>query len=370
MTGGIVPEVVIGAGFYGLRVALFLRERLGVPEVLVLEQADRAMTRASRVNQARVHLGYHYPRSVLTGYRSRVNYPTFAAEFDDAIVRGFRHYYGVATQLTKTSARQFELFCRRIGAPVAPAPPEIAGLFDEARMEAVFEVEEPAFDTGVLREILLDRVARTGGIELRLGTGVERLESADGAIDVHHAGGVLRARRVTSTVYSGLNRLHAASGIPLVGLQHEVTELALVEMPPPLRDAAVTVMDGPFFSVMPFPSVGLHSLSHVRYTVHHRWTERAGQAVDDPYSLLRAVEPESAFPSMRADVRRFVPGLEMRHADSLFEVKTVLTRSSDDDSRPILFQTDQGMSGYTCIMGSKLDNVYDVLEELRRSRER
>ena len=78
--------VVIGGGFYGLRIALHLREVLGFGSVAVLEAGDAVMNRASYVNQARVHNGYHYPRSILTGYRSQVNLPRFRRDFGDASV--------------------------------------------------------------------------------------------------------------------------------------------------------------------------------------------------------------------------------------------------------------------------------------------
>ena len=69
--------VIIGGGFYGLSVALYLYDTLGVKNIDILEKEKQTMTRASYVNQARVHNGYHYPRSILTGYRSAVNFPRF-----------------------------------------------------------------------------------------------------------------------------------------------------------------------------------------------------------------------------------------------------------------------------------------------------
>ena len=74
---------------------------------------------------------------------------------------------------------------------------------------------------------------------------------------------------------------------------------------------------------------------------------------------------------MEADVARYLPAArDMKRVDSIWEVKTVLTKSENDDSRPILFLPDHGMTGYTCIMGGKLDNVYDVLQELTFRHER
>ena len=48
-----------------------------------------------------------------------------------------------------------------------------------------------------------------------------------------------------------------ASGASALSMKHEMTEMALVTPPPALHGAAVTVMDGPFFSLMPYPSRGL-----------------------------------------------------------------------------------------------------------------
>ncbi len=147
--------VIIGGGFYGLRIALFLRESLGLRSVLVLEKEREVMNRASYVNQARVHNGYHYPRSILTAYRSRVNFPDFVDEYRDAVVDDFTHYYAISRRLSKVNARQFELFCDRVGAFYAPAAPSVAAMFSPATVEKVYRVTEPAFNSRILRDLLL-----------------------------------------------------------------------------------------------------------------------------------------------------------------------------------------------------------------------
>src|SRR5258706_13678139 len=117
--GAPMADVVIGGGFFGCRLALALRER--GERVTVVEREADLLLRASANNQARVHGGYHYPRSILTGLRSRVNYPRFVAEFGSCIDRSFRHYYAVARRQSHVTARQFELFCQRIGARLSHA---------------------------------------------------------------------------------------------------------------------------------------------------------------------------------------------------------------------------------------------------------
>jgi glycine/D-amino acid oxidase-like deaminating enzyme len=173
---------------------------------------------------------------------------------------------------------------------------------------------------------------------------------------------------VFNCTYSGINHFLAASGLPLVPLKHEGTEIALVEPPPPLRKAGVTVMCGPFFSIMPFPARGLHSLSHVRYTPHHSWLEQ-GELARRPEG--HKPELQSNFDRMVRDAARYMPCLvECRHQGSLYEVKTVLPKSESDDSRPILFRWGHGLPNLVCVMGGKIDNVYDAIREIDEQRTR
>src|SRR5262245_19566058 len=107
---------VIGGGFFGCMTALELRRRGS--RVVLLEQGKDLLLRASYHNQARVHHGYHYPRSLRTALRSRVNFPRFVEQFDFCIERSFDKYYAVARQFSKVTARQFRNFFEHIQAPI------------------------------------------------------------------------------------------------------------------------------------------------------------------------------------------------------------------------------------------------------------
>ena len=344
---------VVGGGFFGCSLALLLAR--GGARVRLLERDADLLTRASLHNQARVHHGYHYPRSILTGLRSRVNYPRFLAEFGDCVDGSFRHYYAIAARQSHVTARQFETFCKRIAAPLRRAPAEVRGWF--RLVEEVYQVEEAAFDALKLREALKVRL-RDAGVQVSLSCEAARVTAAGVELS---SGEVLPARRVFNCTYSGLNRILARSGAEPIALRHELAELCIVEAPAALRHAAVTVMCGPFFSLMPFPSLRAHSLSHVRYTPHCAWEERGGSSQAAP-----APRP-SRFEHMRMDASRYLPALqELRHLQSLWEVKTVLPSSEHNDARPILFKPSAALPGLFSVMGGKLDNVYDLPAELER----
>ena len=179
---------------------------------------------------------------------------------------------------------------------------------------------------------------------------------------------VYEADKVFSCIYSQINQLHRNSDIPLVPLKHEIAEMCLVKLPEELKDFSVTVMDGPFFSIMPFPSRSLHTLSHVRYTPHEAWQDDGSTPLDhrNTHEYFSKTQLRTNYKKMHADVVRYIPALrDIELVDVIREVKTVLMKSEDNDSRPILFRPDFGIKNYTCIMGGKIDNIYDVFEELK-----
>jgi hypothetical protein len=138
--------------------------------------------------------------------------------------------------------------------------------------------------------------------------------------------------------------------------------MALMQVPPVLAGLGVTVMDGPFISMLPFSARGLHTLSHVRYTPHLHWNDAPGI---DPYQILNDYTRATRVDRMVRDVGRYLPAmLEAKYVESLFEVKTILVKNEGDDGRPILFEKHLELPGCYSVLGGKIDNIYDVLEKL------
>jgi glycine/D-amino acid oxidase-like deaminating enzyme len=128
--------LVIGGGFFGLYLAEFLATRH--ERVVVCEHESDFMQRTSYVIQARIHHGYHYPRSLLTAYRSRLNFPRFVEQFRPCIDLSFEKCYAIGSRLSKVSSRQFQRTMSLIGAPLEPAPPHLRRLFDPGYVEGGF----------------------------------------------------------------------------------------------------------------------------------------------------------------------------------------------------------------------------------------
>jgi glycine/D-amino acid oxidase-like deaminating enzyme len=357
--------IIVGGGIYGCFIALRLAQ---TRRVMLIEREPHLLARASYHNQARVHGGYHYPRSLLTALRSRANAPRFLHLFKEAIRSDFEHYYAIGRRRSNVTAQQFAQFCRRIGADIAPAPGAVKRLFCEDLIEAVFGVREYVFDAQKLRECLEARLGEVG-VEVCTHHEVLRIDSdAKGHLLAHicdvasRSMGEASCTTLYNCTYSRLNEILARSGLETLRLTHEATETALVEVPPGLQGRCVTVMCGPFFSLMPFPPLNLMALTHVTYTPHYAWADdpaKANVALHVPAFPL-----PSRFDRMQRDGARYLPALHAcTYIRSLWEVKTLLPQSTVNDSRPILFRRDRSNANVISVLGGKVDNIFD-LEEL------
>ena len=357
--------VIIGGGFYGCALAVFLRQN--GHRVMILEENSDLMQRASYVNQARIHNGYHYPRSFITAWRSLVNFPRFVIDFRECVDNSFEKIYAIARRGSKVNAYQFKQFCQNIGAPIRPAPTPIKRLFNADLIEDVFTVREFAFNATALRELMHNKLTRLD-IPVQFNTTAHHVEQVDGdQLLVSLANGkTLRAKAVFNCTYAQINTVLKNSALPLLPMKHEITELALIEPPPELRELGITVMDGAFFSTMPFPAESLHSLSHVRYTPHESWADLLN-GYRNPYEYIASLQIQSNERYMIHDAQRYLPALsKARYVRSLYEVKTVLLKNETDDGRPILCREHYGLNNLYLVMGGKIDNIYDVLKYLQQ----
>ena len=366
MSNNLFDAIVIGGGFYGCAVADYLGRQRGLQRVVLIESTEALFSYASYHNQARVHNGYHYPRSFTTGFRSHVNFSRFVRDYQDSIISNCTMLYAVASKNSKITAKQFQRFCHEIGAPLTPAPQSLKKLFSESLIEDVFQVEEAVFDANKLREQLIHQLNNQQTTVI-LNTQVKKIDHPESKKILHvecedQTKNLINfaAPLVFNCTYSGLNQLEGVSTQTL--LKHEITEIALMQAPPELQKVGITIVDGPFFSLMPFPPEGLHTLSHVRYTPHFSWKDQPGVS---PYLKLQNYTQATHVDRMVRDAARYFPSIkECQYVKSLFTVKTTLLQTENTDARPILFEKPANLPGYHAILGGKIDNIYDILEKL------
>lgn len=369
MTGRYRPvdRLVVGAGVFGLHAAHVLLQR-GLT-VAIVDLDPGPLLRASLVNQARVHQGYHYPRSAYTALQSAAYYDRFLADFPDAVNARFTKVYAVAATGSWTDAAEFERFCAHVGIRAQPADP--ARWFAPGAVEAAYETDEVAVDAPSLRRELVRRLDRHGDrLTWWLRDSVVRAErDADGWRVELASGAALSAGGVVNATYAGTNGVLGVFGLPPLPLKYELCEVALVKAPQ-LQGVGITVMDGPFFSVMPFGHGPLHSLTAVEHTPRRTSGDLlptfACQSLREdcvPAALANCgtcwVRPRSAYPQMASMARRYLAhpdGLELEQP--VHSVKVVLQTAEVDDARPTVVQ--EHAPGFTTIFSGKINTLYDL----------
>ena len=366
--------IILGAGIYGLYAARLLARR-GL-RVLVAEYEDGPFRRASWINQARVHHGYHYPRSVSTASRTARYYYRFNEEFSFAINRSFKKVYAISSVNSLCNAAQFRKFCEFVGIPAVEIN---SGLyFNQQYVEAAFETQEYAFDPFMIRDFLLEGIKETGRVEFLFNARLSAVEKKGALYSMSfNNGGVLAAApAVLNATYASINQVLGRFGFNPMKIKYEICEVIMVDVDERLRGAGLTVMDGQFFSVMPFGLIGKHSLTSVAFTPHLSSYEelpafpcQAGNPECTPFQLANCntcpAKPGTAFPYMAQLAKKYLrDGTGMKYDSSLFAIKPILLAAELDDSRPTMVMRLSDEPSFTAVFSGKINTVYDLEEVL------
>ena len=180
-----------------------------------------------------------------------------------------------------------------------------------------------------------------------------------------------------NATYAGTNQILQMFGYDSFKIKYELCEIILCDVNEKLKPYGFTVMDGPFFSIMPFGKTGLHSLTSVTFTPHttsydsvptfqcqkesngHCSTERLGNCNDC------IAKPKTAFPYMANLARKYMrEEYGFTYRESLFSMKPILMSSEIDDSRPTVVRTYSQNPTFVAVLSGKINTVYDLDEVL------
>ncbi|MDA0772756.1 MAG: FAD-dependent oxidoreductase [Cyanobacteria bacterium] len=347
----IYDVAIIGAGIFGVKLGLLLAKKN--LKVIILEKENNICMRASANNQARVHNGYHYPRSRETLIASHRHYDKFLREFESCINSDFTNLYILAKD-SQVSSRNFKSLCDHHGLYCKEVNHEYKQYFNFDLIDDVYLSQELVFDINKIRTKLLEQI-KEAGIELCLNTRIENIDIAP-TIKLVSTNESFKAKKVFNVTYASINHLLKKQGLDIFRLKYELAEICLVDVPRDIKQLAITIMDGPFSSLLPFPTTKQYSLSHVKYSPHIKCYAKDG--LPQSYEMIPD-KLASNFDLMKEDISRFVPALsEMEYLQSFYETKALLESHEIDDGRPMLIK--QHCDNFVSILGSKMDNIYDL----------
>lgn len=364
-------RIIIGAGLYGLYSALFCGKR-GMT-VLVLECDDAAFKRATYINQARVHMGYHYPRSLNTAIKSAGYFKRFNDDFGFCVHNSFNQIYATSSEFSWTNEAEFVEFCK--AANIRCDRVSVDNYFQSNMCDGAFLTEEYTYDAHILRDYFLDELSKLNNVEI-----VYKVDVKDIVLDGNKY--IVRINNkcevetefILNSTYASVNQILKKSNIEdLFKIKYELCEIILCKASTVLKDVGITVMDGPFFSIMPFGKTGFHSLTSVTFTPHDssfsdvpkfKCQEKSGALCGDVF-LGNCNDcpnkPETSWPYMSRLAKKYLnPEFEFEYVSSLFSMKPILKSSEVDDSRPTAIKIHSDKPTFISVLSGKINTVYDL----------
>jgi hypothetical protein len=306
---------VVGGGVFGCTIAVDLA-RAGIEVDLFEAQSDILMGATDRC-QARLHRGYHYPRSDSTAQAARDGFDRFRARYPQAVT-STRHHYLVA-EGSAVTPEDYLAFCDRLDLPYEVLERPVYALKSVA---LTVRVPEAFVDVDMLRRLLRRDLAQAG-VTVHCGRPMTEVDGYD------------------LTVW-------ATYGQPWPRpLRYEVCEVAHLQLGRFAGDSFV-VVDGPFVSLDPHR--GHYALYDVEHSVHHANVGMAPEIPDEYRDLVRASGPRpsplSRFDAMVESASRFLWGMNPGglgvciYAGSRWSVRAVLPDVDGTDERPTLIERD------------------------------
>ena len=368
----IYDFVVIGGGLFGSYAALHCA-KLG-HRVCLIEREDALFKKASVVNQARLHAGYHYPRSVATARMSDDNKARFTAEHKAMVFSDFEKYYAIDKHSSFTDNRQFQRFCEFLDIQCEPVNNH--PLFNYDRLEAVYKTIEHTFDPFLIKNSYKKKLEEEKKITLKLSTEITRVErgaSENWILNVSQGdkSSKINCSAAINATYAGTNSILDLFGFEEWNLQHEISEIGLIEAPE-IAHLGLTVMDGPFGSIMPYGKSGLLSISSVAYT-HHKISYANKPEFDCMQKTIGCApsqladcnscpaQPASNIKKMTAQMSQyFSKPIDWKHFKSLFTIKSKLKSSHIDDGRPTEIRQFSEKPYFYGIFAGKINSIYEI----------
>ena len=182
---------------------------------------------------------------------------------------------------------------------------------------------------------------------------------------------------ILNATYAATNQILDMLGHEKFDIKYELCEIILCEVNDLLKEYGFTIMDGPFFSIMPFGKTGLHSLTSVTFTPHTTCYESVPtfscQSKSQRYCTPKHLgncndciaKPASAFAYMANLTRKYLKDeFEFLYKQSLFSMKPILMSSEIDDSRPTVIRTYSLNPTCVGVLSGKINTVYDLDEVL------
>lgn len=237
-----VSICIIGGGIHGLMSALFLH-KAGF-DVIVLEKNKDILQGTSGSTHNRAHVGYHYPRSIETAKECIYGLNCFKEKFPESLYYPREVYYLIEKN-SKTSVEEYKKFCDFMDFPYQIEIP--TKYIKSDLIIGGFKVIEPIFDIESLRSFF-----KRQNLNIKTSSEVISFSEESSGFKVICNNQSYYANIIINATYANANNI-----LNILNLEEDMTEYRLQHTEVAIMKSkkyipSLTIMDGPFVSLMPY----------------------------------------------------------------------------------------------------------------------
>lgn len=370
---------VVGAGWYGVHVALTLQKSDNY-RVTLFERNESLFSGISGLFGIRLHVGPHYPRSQATRRSCLYGFQEFAAEYPELIVSHNYSAYAVGTsdadgQPSKISADEFVKVCKESSRCEVISDPSAEGYND---LQVVVKLAEPSLFVGRELHGYFQKKLKAAGVNIVYNSNVTSIKKAPGGkITIKFIGETEKQFNYvinTTSFHSLTPSIERPIKLPFEVVYQPCLALVYEDLKPVSdKPFSFIVMDGWFPCMMPLVKYGAEQnkrqqnpnyiLTHGLYTIMGSFPK-----VDEAKECLAAIDDEfietKVKPNCEKEINRFWPKFKGRFKYVRWQGAVLAkTKSNTEFRSAVIFQ--ENKTGVINVIPGKVSNIFDAANEVR-----
>ena len=356
------PKVaVLGCGIFGALVSLELARRGA--HVVVFERNIDVLQGASLNNQNRLHLGYHYPRDETTAIQCKEGFQRFRDRFSGCVSEGFPNAYFIASEGSHTNASDYRSFLERVGLAyheidIEEFTPTLTNV------DIGVSTAETVYDSRLLAGQIAKMLC-ADNVQLVLSMEVEKVRRRGDTYTLYSKTECLgEFDFVVNCTYANHNKFNAELEVPSPVFQYEYTMVPIIRWGQ--ERCGITVMDGPFMTVLPFGKSDDFLLYHVRHAVVETIVadQLPSHWLDKDASPASRIDKGALYQTTLNACTEFVQALGTAELIGFLEGPRIVVADTDDTDERRSIVANRDNEGFWSVLSGKIDHSVWVAEDV------
>lgn len=335
----MVRVAIAGTGWYGCHIGMVLKDQC--TEIRIFEKNDDIFTEASGNNQFRLHQGLHYPRSSITRYQSRDGFFRFSERYPSFSREISNNYYLIPYEESLMDFDTYFSIMLSSGLKIDKIHPDDIPYVKTEMFEGAIRCKERSILTSQAKSFFKKNLTEIVSFH----EAVQRIEQVGTHILVN---GEAFDYFVDATWGS-------LSVYPNASIFYESTLLLYYEHIGDEEFSALTLVDGPLWSIYPTEVPKIYTVSSVPFSPICTYMEK--QFAYRHVIELRDTEIQERRELIESHVKAYFPDFldHFNYQGPQIAIKTKPTGKADNRAASV---TRHGR--YFQVQSGKIDNIFQA----------